>query len=55
MNNIQQILQRMSALAQDYDFYNSVGDFSLAQQSKLDWIYYNNTAVNFIQGTHNVA
>jgi hypothetical protein len=55
MNNIQLILQRISTLAQDYDFYNSIGDFSLAQQAQTDWAYFNRKAVNFIQGTHNVA
>lgn len=33
--------QRLSAAAENYNFYLWAGDYSLAEQSRQDWVYYN--------------
>jgi len=55
MNSIHSIIQRMDALAADYDFYLSVGDVSLAEQVKADWTYFNKKAVKIVLGEAHVA
>ncbi len=43
--------QRLSAAAENYNFYRMVGDYSLAEQSRQDWVYYN----QMLEGARHVA
>lgn len=45
------ILQRLQKVADDYDFYSQVGDFSMAQYSLDRWVYLN----SLIEGEQYVA
>jgi hypothetical protein len=50
MNN-HTLHQRLMAAAENYNFYLMVGDHSLAEQSRQDWVYYN----QLIEGERHVA
>jgi len=54
MNNIHSIVQRMDTLAEDYNFYRSVGDFMLAEQVKADWTYFKKQALKLAKGAAHV-
>jgi len=45
------IVQRLQKVADDYDFYTKVGDFSMAQYSLDRWVYLN----SLIEGGRHVA
>lgn len=51
MNSIHTLHQRLHTAAENYNFYQQVGDFALAEQSRLDWVYYN----TLLEGERDVA
>lgn len=51
MNSIHTLHQRLQAAAENYNFYQMVGDFTMAEQSRQDWVYYN----TLIEGARYVA
>lgn len=45
------IFQRLQKVADDYDFYLTVGDFDMAEYSRQRWVYLN----SLVEGARDVA